>query len=113
MPGRTARDRPPRTRAATDTTRMTACTIAANAKRLERKPIVTARVEELRQGGESKKVEFPRNIAHAGAREKRSVSGAPSRRSPGPHPTKRRGEAPAQQPRPPGRPTVYAEELPP
>ena len=99
-------------RAATDTSRMKASTIAANAKRFERKAIVKARIEELRQGGkESEKVEFRRNIARAGARAKPKSPGAPKPEEVQATPDQAPSEAPAQQPRLPGRPSVYTEEL--
>ena len=91
-------------RAATDTSRMKASTIAANAKRFERKAIVKARIEELRQGGkESEKVEFRRNIARAPARARSEVTGrAEAGGSPGyTGPGAKRGARPAAQaPRP-------------
>jgi hypothetical protein len=100
-------------RACTDTRRMTAATVAANAKRFERKATVKARIEELRQGGkESGKREFSRNIAHAGAREGRESPSPPEPNAAQPTPdAAASAEEPPQPPRPLGRPTVYTEDL--
>jgi hypothetical protein len=97
-------------KATRDCTKMQPSTIRSNAKKLAREPAVAARIQELR---ESKEGEFPRSNARAGAK---GESSRESSASPGPGtapPTRDEPANPeraAQEPKPRGRPTVYAEE---
>ena len=93
-----------------DCSKMQPSTIRSNGKKLAREPAVVARIAVLR---ESKEGEFPRGIVRAGAREEResSVTPASGEAPPRPHEATKPEEPSSQEPKPRGRPTVYAEDL--